>query len=181
MKTINEKIRNTTKIICILVNIGRIICMVLAGIFVVALLFNLIFGFDASVLDSIKVLSQFKSTVGVTRAELNIFLVDTVVRVGLLVAILIIVSKIFTDIHKSGTPFLPKHPQRLKLVAILVICMAIMPSLVSFIFNLTVYGGSVIATFPVSIIEIIFGLIILSVAYIFEYGCRLQETEDTTL
>lgn len=85
------------------------------------------------------------------------------------------VTKLFKNIANGDTPFMKENAILLKKIGKYMLILTIMPLILQ-IFIVTVFGIEQVSIFRG--IDIIYILVIFSLAYIFEYGYQLQEDVD---
>lgn len=81
-------------------------------------------------------------------------------------------EELFVNIHENLTPFSMENVEHIKKMAILMICLIVLPTISSGIINVFI-DTSIGSDF--SIIKAIYVLFLFSMAYVFEYGYEIQQ------
>lgn len=108
----------------------------------------------------------------------EIFLVFALVSVILAIIMLRHIEKLFKNINRESTPFTMDNVNHIKKIAIIMIISIILPTAMDLIVNLTLKGNLDVNITTYNIFEI---LIVFTLAYIFEYGYKLQEKSKLTM
>ena len=100
-----------------------------------------------------------------------------IVIVGLIISLLIFrmitnyLYKLFKNIHECNTPFIPDNILYIKKISLYVILYIIIPYILGMIAQIII---GVNLNLELEFIDIILGLIIFSISYVFEYGYQIQ-------
>lgn len=98
----------------------------------------------------------------------------TICMIATLVIIYMIlkhIEKLFVNIHNENSPFTLENVKHIKRIALLLILEILLPDITGVIFEIIT---KVDMSVEFEVANILFGLIILSLAYIFEYGYEIQ-------
>ncbi len=93
--------------------------------------------------------------------------------------IMLLCERILKTVNAEKTPFVTENVRRLKIMAVLMAALSVVPSWLSQIVGLIMGGKSLLLNVELGMILI--ALVIWCLALIFEYGVSLQEREDETL
>ena len=96
------------------------------------------------------------------------------------IAILIITNRIFKDISREYTPFLPKNIKRMKKLAVLLIIDSFIASPIDIAIRQS-YSMPKTYSSDLSSEMIVLAVVIYCFALIFQYGVELQQQSDETL
>lgn len=109
------------------------------------------------------------------------------ILIGLLIVTMIVdaigcdqLYRIFKDISREATPFAAKHVRRIKTVAWLTLPLAFLDATCRNLADAFQAGDPAI-NLELNLMWVAFGAIIYCLAYIFDYGCKLQQESDETL
>jgi len=94
-------------------------------------------------------------------------------------AVFILAYRIFRDISKEYTPFLPKNVRRMKTIAFLTIGWGILCPAAFFVLRKIIPIESAVTVNGFG--RIFIGILIYCFAVIFEYACLLQQQSDETM
>lgn len=177
MKTTQEKIRKTSKIIYIGMRIGKILAVMGAGLCATAML--------------VLILNQGELTglltdshrVGNPESAAVLFPVMLGIRavvMGISVLVCGLLERIFLEIHREGTPFSVSHVIRIKKAAALALILSILSGTDQNVETAILTGEPMILV-GIEVLWILFAVIIYCLAHIFDYGCQLQQESDETL
>ena len=108
----------------------------------------------------------------------EIFLTFALVSVIFAIIMLRHIEKLFKNINRESTPFTMDNVNHIKKIAIIMIISIILPAAMDLIVNLTLKGNLDVNITTYNIFEI---LIVFTLAYIFEYGYKLQEKSKLTM
>lgn len=89
-------------------------------------------------------------------------------------------EQVFRGISETGIPFDPAHVERIKAVAWLSLALSVMVSVVENIEQALLTGDRLVLL-ELDMTVLLFAAIIYCLAYVFEYGCKLQQESDETL
>lgn len=186
IKTLDERMLKTARIISVLLKIARIILwvglavMMLATIFVITVPELIDFSNVNIALDG--VLSGITLDGNGDPAKLLILCFCAAIpAIACFLVGLYIVGRIFKDVVNQHTPFTEGNPRRIKSLALVYIAMHIVPKFFLAIGSFFVRTGFDI-NINLSLLSTALGALILwSIGQMFEYGARLQQQEDETI
>jgi hypothetical protein len=90
------------------------------------------------------------------------------------------VYKLFDNIHKGDTPFIEENVTYIKQIAKMMIILLIFSKISDGIFG-PLFNFQSESVAYIDLVEIVYVLVIFALAYVFEYGYKLQLEQDTTL
>lgn len=180
MDKIQEKISTSSKFVAIVLRVSCAITALLIAFLLVGLA---IFAFSNGRLA--ESLQQAYATVKIDNImvtpgipTLMVFFASAIIQLALILVLLLTLNKMFTDISKSHSPFEEKQVLRIKRVALLTLIICILSNAFDFIGGYIVKG--VIAP-GINLFWIVIAIVIYCLAFIFDYGCKLQTESDETL
>lgn len=177
MKTVQEKIQKSSRIISVFLKISEVAAIVGAVLSAAALV---------CVLADRQDLVRFFVDVGEiadpqSAAVLVPWLLTCLVgAMAITAAMCEPLYRMFRDISREGTPFAPKHARRIKMVAWIALVLPIVEGSLGNIHEALLTGEAMVQI-GVDMMWLIFAGIIYCLAYIFDYGCQLQQESDETL
>lgn len=95
-----------------------------------------------------------------------------------LLAVVLVAARIFYNINKAGTPFIPAVVKGMKAAAVLVAFMIAVPHL---LYEIMAPNRGLSLLDPNTLFALLCGGIVFCFAVVFEYGCLLQAENDETL
>jgi len=93
--------------------------------------------------------------------------------------IMLLCERILKTVNTERTPFVAENVKRLKIMAVLMACLSVVPSWLSQIVSFIMGNRNLLMSVELGMLLI--ALVIWCLALIFEYGVSLQEREDETL
>lgn len=104
-----------------------------------------------------------------------------VVRCVIIAVVLFTLIMLFSYVKKEESPFQRKCVNALRIAAVSVILLGMLPEAVGFFLNSILNLSAEIAIYlePTSIFVIVIGVVIGMISEIFHYGCMLQEDVDS--
>lgn len=180
MKPSQEKIRNASKKITIILKLGLIVSIIVVALASVAIGILMFSREDvkSSFLAMFEVTANNGTTISIAPQSLLIMFAFMLVDTLLIAAMIYIIHAIFDDIKKGDTPFLHQNTTRIKSIAIITIILGIVGSYSDALVDYYTVGE---LTWRVNVIGVIIGIIIYCISLIFSYGCDLQQESDETL
>ena len=160
MSELTKKIAKQSKIVMIMAEVARIILYVMLGLTIAAFVSSFFDANQPAFYVFGKPVLFMQLTNGQTVEQARVQYVETMVQIGLALALLFMVSALFARIRDSETPFTTNIVKRMKAIGVML-------GIVIFVDN--GYLGVVVA------------FIIYAFAMIFEYGGELQHQVDETL
>lgn len=180
MKSNQEKIKNVSRKISIVLKLGFIVSNIIAILALIAIGILVFSGEDmkSSFLAAFNVTANNGTTISIeARSLLSMFafmLIDTI----LISLIIFFVYAIFNEMAKGYTPFLHGNTIRIKKIAIIAAVLSIVGSYSDALVDYYTIGE---LTWRVNVIGVIVAIIIYCISLIFSYGCDLQKESDETL
>ncbi|MDP4153955.1 MAG: hypothetical protein Q8865_11050 [Bacillota bacterium] len=176
MNEIQKKIKTTSRIVAVITKILYICGFVFLCIATTGVIWSMITPENSFMLGHVRVISpiQIAADNGVNAA-----LFTGIADQSFFVAILILTNRIFKDISREYSPFLPKNISRMKKIAMLLFVDSIISPEIS-----AAIGKSLsLVDNPVNFRSELFvlAIIIYCFALIFQYGADLQQQSDETL
>jgi amino acid transporter len=129
------------------------------------------------------IIREIKVAINIIPAiEWDMFLIITYI-IGSLFLIVLMVTGIclLSSIRKDESPFNKKNVLRLKIIAVLMIAIEPYMALTNFIFFRFLHDGSDVGTMSNGGFILVSGLVVYSIALVFDYGIALQTQVDETL
>ena len=194
MNTIKNKIKKSSKAVFIFSRIIRIImiisfCFVLAVSVLTALAptsqFSLVNSDYVLITCSPDLIAEGTDAVSLTSSMAALLLtavVPALFSLGIIIVILYLAERIFKTIYDSQSPFELLNVKRLKTIAWLMLAFTIFPTYVETILRFFLMRSTTSPyNFSIDITTVCLTVIFFALAYIFEYGCLLQQEYDETL
>jgi len=180
MKSSQEKIRNASKKITIILKLGFIVFVIVVIVALVAIGILMFSREDmkSSFLAAFEVTANNGTAISITPQSFLIMFVFILINTLLISVMIFIMYAIFDDIKKGDTPFLHQNTARIKYIAIITVVLSIVGSYSDALIDYYTIGE---LTWRVNIIGLIIGIIIYCISLIFSYGCDLQQESDETL
>lgn len=177
MTPVQAKIRKTSRGISIALNITQV--AVIVGAVLSAL------GLAVILLNRPELVKLFVDVGEVADAQAAAIMMPALIAVLIAIMVVDAVSchqlyRIFRDISREATPFAARHVRRLKTVAWLTLPMSILDGTLPNI-QWALETGEAKMVICIELMWIFFGAIIYCLAFIFDYGCKLQQESDETL
>ena len=161
MEELTAKIAKQSKVVLILAQVARIILYVMAGIAVAALIGSFLeIGEPAFVLFGKPIYWMGDIAEGMTPEAFRVSLVETLIQIGLALALLFQVSGLFKRIEQAETPFTQEAIKKMKSLAIML---------------------GVIIGLDNGYLGVVMGFVVYAFAMMFEYSAELQKQVDETL
>ena len=180
MKTSQEKIRNISKKISIVLRLGFIVSNVIVILSLIAIGI-LVFSGDntkLSFLAAFNVTANNGTTISIEARSLLIMFTFMLIDTILISLVILFVYPVFDEIRKGFTPFSHENTVRIKRIAIIVAVLSIVGSYSDSLVDYYTIGE---LTWRVNVIGLITGMIIYCISLIFSNGCDLQQESDETL
>lgn len=180
MNEIQQKIASSSKVASIILLCSCIVTALLIAVLIGGiLLFTFSDGTMASSLHGAFTFTQVGGIdIDLPLNVLSSLFAFALVLLSMIFLMLFSFYKMFKDISKSYTPFEEKQVKRIKRIALLTLIICIASNVFDFIGEKLVFGN---ANLGLDLFWIVIAIIIYCIAYIFDYGCRLQALEDETL
>ena len=180
METNQQKIRNVSKRISIVLKLGFIVSNVIVILSLIAIGI-LVFSEDntkSSFLAAFNVTANNGTTISIEARSLLIMFIFMLIDTILISLVILFVYPVFDEIRKGFTPFSHGNTVRIKRIAIIVAILSIVGSYSDSLVDYYTIGE---LTWRVNIIGMIVAIIIYCISLIFSYGCELQRESDETL
>ena len=178
MNPINEKIRKTSRFVAIITKILYITVIIALCVESVGIIWYVISPESSSFTwGGIKIVSPYFFS-GSSEIATEFF--TGICGQSFFVAILIVTNRIFKDISREYTPFLPQNIRRMKKIALLLL----LDSIISPPIDLAIRASISASTSSLSGFSTemtILAIVIYCFALIFQYGVVLQQQSDETL
>ena len=194
MNVIKDKIKKSSKAVFIFSRIIRIImivsfCFVLAVSILTAVApasrFSLINSDYVFISGSPELVLEGTNAVSLTGSMTALLLTSVVpalISLGIIIVILYLAERIFKNIYDSQSPFELLNVKRLKIIAWLMLAFAIFPTYIETVLRFFLMRSTTTPyNFSIDITTVCLTVIFFALAYIFEYGCLLQQQYDETL
>lgn len=180
MKPSQEKIRNASKKITVILKLGFIVSIIVVALalFAIGILMFSREDIKSSFLTAFEVTANNGTTISIAPQPLLIMFIFMLIDTLLISAMIFIVHAIFEDVKKGDTPFLPQNTVRIKIIAIITAILSIVGSYSDALVDYYTIGE---LTWRVNVMGLIIGMIIYCISLIFSYGCDLQQESDETL
>lgn len=180
MKPSQEKIKNTSKKISIVLKFGFIVSNVIAILSLIAIGILVFSGEDtkSSFLATFNVTANNGTTISIEARSLLVMFAFMLIDTMLISLAIFFVYAVFDKIRKGFTPFSHENTARIKKIAIIVAILSIVGSYSDALVDYYTIGE---LTWRVNIIGLIVAIIIYCISLIFSYGCDLQRESDETL
>lgn len=180
MKPSQEKIKNTSKKISIVLKFGFIVSNVIAILSLIAIGILVFSGEDtkSSFLAAFNVTANNGTTISIEARSLLVMFAFMLIDTMLISLAIFFVYAVFDKIRKGFTPFSHENTARIKKIAIIVAILSIVGSYSDALVDYYTIGE---LTWRVNIIGLIAAIIIYCISLIFSYGCDLQRESDETL
>lgn len=180
MNEVQMKIQKTSRLVSIVTKILYVFLIVILSAEVIGIVLLIVLPDSSSVkLGNMTIISPAAFNGGTSTKKMIPPLLGRVVAQAFALSILILTHQIFKDISREYTPFLEKHFNRMKNIALLLLISSLLePFLFSGFNSLIPY-----LNFPnwPGYTSIIFAAIVYCFALIFQYGSALQQQSDETL
>lgn len=180
MKPSQEKIKNTSKKIGIVLKFGFIVSNVIAILSLIAIGILVFSGEDtkSSFLAAFNVTTNNGTAISIEARSLLVMFAFMLIDTMLISLAIFFVYAVFDEIRKGFTPFSHENTARIKKIAIIVAILSIVGSYSDALVDYYTIGE---LTWRVNIIGLIVAIIIYCISLIFSYGCDLQRESDETL
>lgn len=184
-----KKMKMISKVIYVLSKIAKIVSEVGVGILLIAMIVvpfiskNIHVDGNALKSNDIVIGSIMESEVSTVLEYLDhhtnteIIIHAEIVLVGLIISLLLLrmitnyLYKLFKNINECDTPFTMDNVSYIRKISFYIILYMIVPYILGFILQLMI---GIDLELELELIDIIFGIIIFSISYIFEYGYQIQ-------
>lgn len=194
MNAIKDKIKKSSKAVLLFSRILRIImivsfCFVLAVTILTAIApsskFSLINSDYVLITGSPDLVLEGSGSLELTSTVTALLLtavVPALFSIGIIIFILYLAERIFKNIYDSQSPFERVNVKKLKNIAWLMLAFTIIPTYVETVLRFFLMRNTASPyNFSIDITTICLTVIFFALAYIFEYGCLLQQQYDETL
>lgn len=180
MKSNQEKIKNLSKKITVILKLGFIVSIIIVMLALVAIGILMFSREDlkSSFVAAFEVTANNGTTISIAPKSLLIMFVFMLIDTLLISAMIFIIHTIFNDIKKGDTPFMHQNTTRIKCIAIIAVILSIVGSYSDALIDYYTIGE---LTWRVNVIGLIIGIILYCISFIFSYGCDLQQESDETL
>lgn len=180
MKSSQEKIRNASKKIVVILKLGFIVSIIGVTFALIAIGILMFSREDvkSSFLEAFKVMANNGTAISIAPQSLFIMFVFMLIDTLLLSVMIFMIYAIFNDIKKGDTPFLRQNITRIKSIAVIAIILNIVESYSDALVDYYTIGE---LTWRVDLIGLVIGIVIYYISLIFRYGCDLQQESDETL
>lgn len=180
MKPSQQKIRNASQKITVILKLGFIISIITAVLSLIAISILIFSSEDIrlSFLAAFAVTANNETIINIAPQSLLIMFVFMLTDTLLISVMIFLVHAIFCDIKEKNIPFLHKNTVRIKSIAVIAIILSIVGSYSDALVDYYTIGE---LTWRINISGLIIGTIIYCISLIFNYGCDLQQEYDETL
>ena len=180
MKPSQEKIRDMSKKISIILRLGFIVSNVIVILSLIAIGILVFLGEEtkSSFLAAFDVTAINGTTISIEARSLLIMFIFMLIDTILISLAIFFVYAVFDELRKGFTPFSHENTARIKKIAIITAILSIVGSCSDALVDYYTIGE---LTWRVNIIEMIVAIIIYCISLIFSYGCDLQRESDETL
>ncbi|MDO5400958.1 MAG: DUF2975 domain-containing protein [Eubacteriales bacterium] len=177
MNDTQTKLRKTSRTIAVFLSIGKIssiVGIVLAGA-----------GLVCGLIGRPDIQGWFMGVEKYAQAPgadvlLPMMIVATMAALLVAAALCHLLEQVFRGIGEDGTPFNPAHVSCIKRVAWLALALSVMVSVADNL-EAALLTGERLVLLELDMAALLFAAIIYCLAYVFEYGCKLQQESDETL
>ena len=180
MKPSQEKIRNASKKITVILKLAFIASIIIMALVLVAIGILMFSREDtkSSFLAAFEVTAKNGTTISIAPQSLLTMFSFALIDTLFVSTLIFIIHTIFDDIKNGATPFLRKNTARIQSIAIITVLLSIVGSYSNELVDYYTIGA---LTWRVNAIGLIIGVIIYCISLIFNYGCDLQQESDETL
>mgnify|MGYP002510755770 FL=1 len=180
MKPSQEKIRDMSKKISIILRLGFIVSNVIVILSLIAIGILVFSGEEtkSSFLAAFDVTAINGTTISIEARSLLIMFIFMLIDTILISLAIFFVYAVFDELRKGFTPFSHENTARIKKIAIITAILSIVGSCSDALVDYYTIGE---LTWRVNIIGMIVAIIIYCISLIFSYGCDLQRESDETL
>ncbi len=180
MKPSQEKIRDMSKKISIILRLGFIVSNVIVILSLIAIGILVFLGEEtkSSFLAAFDVTAINGTTISIEARSLLIMFIFMLIDTILISLAIFFVYAVFDELRKGFTPFSHENTTRIKKIAIITAILSIVGSCSDALVDYYTIGE---LTWRVNIIGMIVAIIIYCISLIFSYGCDLQRESDETL
>lgn len=180
MKPSQEKIRNMSKKLSIVLKLGFIVSNVIVVLSLIAIGILVFSGEDtkSSFLAAFNVTANNGTTISIEARSLLIMFAFMLIDTMLISHTIFFVYAVFNEIRKGYTPFSHENTARIKKIAVITAILSIVGSYSDALVDYYTIGE---LTWRVNIIGLIVAIIIYCISLVFSYGCDLQRESDETL
>ncbi len=180
MKPSQEKIRDMSKKISIILRLGFIVSNVIVILSLIAIGILVFLGEEtkSSFLAAFDVTAINGTTISIEARSLLIMFIFMLIDTILISLAIFFVYAVFDELRKGFTPFSHENTARIKKIAIITAILSIVGSCSDALVDYYTIGE---LTWRVNIIGMIVAIIIYCISLIFSYGCDLQRESDETL
>lgn len=174
-KTTIERIKSASRVLAIILHVGRILCFVGAGIMAAGIIYVALCGNADLLILNGKVLLRspydLMNTHGADNLQIILVSAVGIVALNLLAQLFKNAREIFLDMYRDDSPFEKKQVSRIRKIAILYFIISMI--------NFEAQGFSMSLT--LNLLGIVGALMFWCISLVFEYGCELQQQSDETL
>lgn len=177
MTNLQTKLQKTSRTISVFLSIGKVSSIVGMVLAATGLLFGLVGRPDIQ--------AKFMGVDIYTQAPnshifLPLMIVAVIAALAVGAVICDLLGRVFGDISRTGVPFNPLHGGRIKKVAWLSLALSVLVGISENLAGLCT-SGPVSVTGGIDLMTLLFVAVIYCLAYVFDYGCKLQQESDETL
>lgn len=180
MESSQQKIRNASKKLTVILKLSFIVSIIVAILALFAIGILMFSGEDmkSSFLAAFNVTANNGTTISIAPQPLLSMFVFMLADTVLISFIIFLVHSIFDDIKKGWTPFSHRNTTRIKNIALIAVILSIVGSYSDALVDYYTIGE---LTWRVNIVGLVIGMIVYCISLIFSYGCDLQQESDETL
>lgn len=175
-----KTIKKSSRILTLLLTGCSLLLAILMAIHFFNIIQILIHGDAAKVFTGIQTYAPFLQFSTEPRGVMMAQTVSSILTEGLILVILLIVRKVFSDTFMTNTPFISKQVNRLYLISILMLAYTILLPSLQMLFMMIFAPGQP-ASGNYQPLGLLFPILFYSLAQIFDYGRMLQQESDETL
>jgi len=180
MKPSQEKVRNASIKITVILKLGLVVSVITAISALAAIGILLFSGEDmrSSFLKAFDVTANNGTTISIAPQPLLVMFVFMLADAVLISAVIFMVHGVFDEIKKGGTPFSRCNIARIQKAAVIVVVLSVVGSYSDALVDYYTIGE---LTWRVHLSGLVMGMTVYCISLIFGYGCDLQQESDETL
>lgn len=180
MNSSQQKVRNASAKIAVLLKASFIVSNVVAILAIAAICILLFSGTDTktSFLSAFHITANNGTVLRIEPRSLLFMFIFMLIDIVLISSAIFFVHAIFDEIKKGGSPFTHQNTIRIKNIAVIAVILSIIGSYSDALVDYYTIGE---LTWRMDFTGILSGIIIYCISLIFSYGCDLQRESDETL
>ena len=180
MKPSQQKIKEMSKKISIILKLGLIVSIVVMALALMAIGILMFSGEDlkSSFLAAFEVTANNRTTIGIEPQSLLIMFLFLLADTVLISLAILFVHAIFEEMKKGCTPFSRRNTVRIQRIALITAILSIVGGYSDALVDYYTIGE---LSWRANIVGLMIAAIIYCISLIFSYGCDLQQESDETL